>query len=223
MRTNKTSENRARAARANGARSKGPVTAHGKACSSMNALKHGAYSESLLLPTEDAADLQKLREYYYRRFQPAGQPEADLVETMIASMWRLRRLARIETGLLLREFEAGEPVESTAALRHLNRNAAVVTSLDRQESKLYRHFSRAMNDLVKLGKSFPPPETEDPTPAPDSPAAAPEGNEPNEPDNVIPINAIPDPKRGRTADGRRTAPTPPAPPGSYGRESQRAA
>ncbi len=170
----KSSPRKAAAARANGAKSAGPKTAEGKARSAMNSLKHGVYSESLVLPNESPADLSQLRDYYFRRFQPMDPVEVDLVEVMIVSMWRLRRLSRIDTGILLREFQsahravrgfdamASTDQASLVALRHLNLNGNALSALDRQESKLYRHFSRAMNDLLKLRKNFPIDETPDP-------------------------------------------------------------
>lgn len=164
------SPKKAIASRANGAKSKGPKTGAGKARSAMNAMKHGVYSQSLILPNENLADLTQLRDYYLRRFQPQDPVELDLVEVMVISMWRLRRLARIDTGILMREFQsAGRAVrnydhmnpeerEAIVALRHLNLNGNALSALDRQESKLYRHFSRAMGDLMKLRKHFPAPE-----------------------------------------------------------------
>ncbi|MDX1982182.1 MAG: hypothetical protein SFV51_18055 [Bryobacteraceae bacterium] len=184
----------------------------------MNATKHGIYAESLLLPTENPQELEQLRRYYYHRFQPADQPEADLVETMISSMWRLRRIARIDTGLLLQEFKGArkaasrfsrltpEQQESFTALRHLNLNSNAVSALDRQESKLYRHFSRAMNDLIKLRKNFPVPEDDAPTPIEKSPESSDERNEPATPANVISINANPGREVGLSPDGRRLTP-----------------
>lgn len=165
--TRNTSPRKAATARANGAKSTGPKSPAGKARAAMNSLKHGVYSESLILPNEDPADLAALRTYYFNRFQPVDPVEVDLVEVMIVCMWRLRRLSRTDTGILLREFQsAGKTVRgfeqmtpenqaSLVALRHLNLNGNAISALDRQESKLYRHFSRAMNDLVKLRKNFP--------------------------------------------------------------------
>ena len=50
--TTKPNNNRAETARRNAQKSTGPKTAAGKARSSFNAVKHGAYAHALVLPGE---------------------------------------------------------------------------------------------------------------------------------------------------------------------------
>jgi hypothetical protein len=59
--------------------STGPRSAAGKARSSMNALKSGIYSKSLIIPGEDPGQLDTLFEEYRQRFQPAVPEQRDLV------------------------------------------------------------------------------------------------------------------------------------------------
>src|SRR3974390_1080125 len=87
------------ASRINGAKSNGPVTAEGKAISSQNALKHGMFSKQVVLPGEDPEAFERLRADYTRRFRPQGDAEVELVETIAASSWRLKRIIRIENAL----------------------------------------------------------------------------------------------------------------------------
>lgn len=56
-----------------------------------------------MLPHEDRDAFEHLRASYLDRFQPTGQPEADLVETMASARWRLNRLVAIETKLFEKE------------------------------------------------------------------------------------------------------------------------
>jgi hypothetical protein len=88
------------AAHANGAKSKGPVTPEGRARSSQNALRHGLSAKAVVLHGEDPADFEQLRESYIQRFQPADQPELDLVETMVSARWRMRRVPMLEVEVL---------------------------------------------------------------------------------------------------------------------------
>jgi hypothetical protein len=88
---------RAAASRRNGARSKGPRTAEGKARSSMNALKHGLTARRwMVLYDEDTEELDALIEVWAARFAPAEPCEALLVRRLAEADWRLRRASRIE-------------------------------------------------------------------------------------------------------------------------------
>jgi len=85
--------------RRNARKSTGPVTAAGKAASSMNALKTGLHAKSLVLPTEKAADLELLTAEYYDQFHPESADLRDLVDEYITLVWQLRRLAVTEVAL----------------------------------------------------------------------------------------------------------------------------
>src|SRR5215468_6853607 len=85
--------------RANAQKSTGPRTVEGKSASSLNALKHGADSASLLLPGEDPALYQRIAAEYNRDIRPAGALEQFQVDTLIRTDWQRRRLQRIEADL----------------------------------------------------------------------------------------------------------------------------
>ena len=80
--------------------SPGPTSPEGKARCSRNAEKHGMYSSAVLLHFESAEAFEELRQSYYVKFAPASQPEFDLVDQMIASTWRLRRLGALEAAAM---------------------------------------------------------------------------------------------------------------------------
>src|SRR5713101_8264664 len=79
-------------ARANGAKSRGPVTPQGRAASSRNSLRHGFAAKSVVLSTESSSEFQALLDSYVVQFDPRGGVEEDLVQTMAAARWRLRRI-----------------------------------------------------------------------------------------------------------------------------------
>ena len=175
------SQSKSQSARTNGAKSHGPVTPAGRARSSQNALKHGFSAQTLLLPSEDPADLQDLLTAYLADFHPTGPAELDLVHQMVAAKWRLDRLALIETELFTEaiqhedEFAADHddepltPAESlTEAFRSLAKSP-YLTFLHRTESRLERSYSRALRNLLQLQRlrhqnaeptAAPSPETE---------------------------------------------------------------
>ena len=88
-------------ARANGAKSRGPKTAEGRAKSSRNAVKHGLSSRNpLVLECENDDDFQALHNNQMEIHQPATPAEQDLVDQMVAARWRILRLQTIESDLL---------------------------------------------------------------------------------------------------------------------------
>jgi transposase len=94
-----TSDKKAEANRRNALKSTGPKTPDGKAAVRLNALKHGLRSEEILLWGEDEDALRELGERLRNELQPAGELENLLVDRIIASYWRLRRVGRVEAGI----------------------------------------------------------------------------------------------------------------------------
>lgn len=94
------SEAKLRANRANAKRSTGPRTAHGKARSRLNALKHGLLSRELVNPALEGsrwrAEFDALLRRLARDLRPAGVLERMMVEEIAACYFRLVRAARFE-------------------------------------------------------------------------------------------------------------------------------
>jgi len=88
-----------RASRLNGAKSRGPITEQGKKKSSLNALKHGLTAKTLVLSNEDHSIFEKLQQTYIDSFQPTNSLELELIHTMAAAEWRMRRAWTVETAL----------------------------------------------------------------------------------------------------------------------------
>jgi hypothetical protein len=91
---------RTEASRKNGARSRGPNTAEGKARAAQNALKHGMRAQKyLVLPDEDAAEFGGLEAALVEELAPVGALQAVLARRVAVAAWRLARADRIETEL----------------------------------------------------------------------------------------------------------------------------
>src|SRR5437870_27798 len=88
------------AARANGARSRGPTTPEGKAKSSQNALKHGLLSKWIVLRDESPEGFEELRTGHIERFRPRDQVEMEIIDEMCIANWRTRRAWAMETRLI---------------------------------------------------------------------------------------------------------------------------
>jgi hypothetical protein len=89
----------AEAARRNGARSHGPVTAEGKRRSSANALKHGlAALHHLVLDDEDPGELEGLTGRLLAEIGPEDELEARLVRRLAVAFWKGEPAERMADG-----------------------------------------------------------------------------------------------------------------------------
>jgi len=94
------SEAQIRANRENAARSTGPRTEEGRMAVRHNALKHGLLAQAVVLHDENEAEFERLSECLHEELQPQGELESELVDRIAISAWRLRRVLRIENGIL---------------------------------------------------------------------------------------------------------------------------
>ena len=164
----KSSARRIAASRANGAKSRGPVTAEGKERSSKNATTHGLAAASIVLTTEDWPNYLACREAYLRRFQPADQIELDLVEDLVAARWREKRMWALESAALDDELDAqrAEIDRTYSAITPDVRTALAFTALadksrglaliGRYEARYSRQYYRALKALQELQSNRPP-------------------------------------------------------------------
>jgi hypothetical protein len=81
---------------------RGPNTPEGKACSRMNALKHGLRAKLLPLPLagDDAAHFQELADGLRHTYRPEDDAEAQLVEAIAVVMWQEITADRFEAEAL---------------------------------------------------------------------------------------------------------------------------
>jgi hypothetical protein len=120
-------EKQINAARANGAKSRGPVTPEGKRISSMNRLRHGALARTIVLESESHEKFAALSAAWIEYLQPANPIERALVDTMITARWRLERLRAMETAGLssgMRDKAAEIPDPATRAWSSLGPHIA---------------------------------------------------------------------------------------------------
>jgi hypothetical protein len=169
------SELKSETARINGAKSHGPITPEGKARSSANSRRHGLASASILMDGESAEDFQLLLTDYMNQFQPQTAVETDLVETMAASRWRLRRILAIEAHQFdleildskdqIKRMSKMKPMEQVDRLalvfQSLSNNGNSLTLLLRYEGSLNRTYDKALKQLLLLQSTRQPapPET----------------------------------------------------------------
>ena len=95
-----TAATRAQINRENAQYSTGPKTDEGKHRSSLNALRHGLTSQTVLLPGEDPEQYRRHLASFEHDFRPFGADEHTLVQILADTSWRLHRVAVLEANLL---------------------------------------------------------------------------------------------------------------------------
>jgi hypothetical protein len=159
--TRPTSERRAAAARANGAKSRGPVTAIGRANSSRNSLRHGRRSRTLFTDPASQAVLAAQLAVFERDFAPRSAIERNLVRMMAVAYWRQTCLLKLETAVLNREVRRLKPdhvvpnhEESPTtllarALSSLSDHTCSLHILSRFERSVERQYDSAFSTLTE--------------------------------------------------------------------------
>lgn len=155
----------------NAAKSTGPRTAAGKARSSLNALKTGAFARLLLLPDENEEEFGRLRSALHDEWRPVGPSEVSQVERLLALLWRQRRTYHAEAGLygMYRQCPDGlggiatalakDGTETEAFSRLQRLDAAVERSIDltlRRLQLLQKERGQREGLVVRPPASIPP-------------------------------------------------------------------
>ncbi|MGB7748784.1 MAG: hypothetical protein WBN75_16030 [Verrucomicrobiia bacterium] len=97
--------------RHNAQKSTGPKTPGGRAVSKMNALKHGILSKEVLVrgiqARESARELRALHAQFLEHYKPVGPVEGMLVDQIVTTHWRLRRVLKAESGEIALSVDKG--------------------------------------------------------------------------------------------------------------------
>ena len=138
--------------RANAKKCTGPKTREGKFKSSLNALKHGLYSHTFIIKTEDVGIFENFSNSYIDEFQPATPSELELLKQLISAAWRRTRIAEL---IQLRIDQAIDTVMATPAPRPAQNTNADVT-LRAFEHLEYQKpfFARQESHEIRLSSLF---------------------------------------------------------------------
>ncbi len=149
--------------RNNATHSTGPRTIEGKAIASQNARKHGlAIQRHILLPTEDPADFESLRQDLHAIYNPQSDRESVAVEDMAQCRWAIQRVDAEELRLLS---EASEDDPFPPKLLLLQRYRGYwerrhdralrdfrQSTLDRQRAQREQHKLRLLEQQAEVGE-----------------------------------------------------------------------
>ena len=162
-------DNRAHSSPENARHSTGPRTEEGKRRSSLNAVKHGAYSrKTTILPGEDQHAFDELTRWHFATYLPEGPIEASFVHQMANALWRLERLGPAETSLVSIQmqrmeilFDAEDIPEDpqhrfAVAFSELAKQNEGITHITREERRLLRQYGHLKAELLDLQQRRPP-------------------------------------------------------------------
>jgi hypothetical protein len=142
---------RVAASRRNGAKSRGPKTAEGKARSSQNALKHGLRAQKhMVLPGESSAAFEALEAALLEELAPQGALQTVLARRVVAAAWRLERAEHLEAGLFAWNQLGGAGRNLGLALTRDCNNARAFDTLLRYRGGTLAEFWRALRTLKAL-------------------------------------------------------------------------
>jgi hypothetical protein len=139
---------RKEANRRNSLLSTGPRSQEGKSIASHNALKTALTGRTVLLPTDHRDRYQQHVSHYFHLWNPVGEHECALVQSMADTWWRLLRIPQLEAALHAKgrsEFVNLDPamVELETHLKYEKqfRNLAL------QERRLFSYFQKLKAEL----------------------------------------------------------------------------
>ena len=128
----------------------------------MNSLRHWLLSRHAVVADEDPAAFDDLRQQLVVQLAPVGALEEAIVDRMTVLIWRLRRVVRLESGVIThRTNEANsradhDGIEGDALVVGLVKDATgadALSKLSRYERGLERGLYRALHELQRLHAS----------------------------------------------------------------------
>ena len=119
--------------------------------SSLKTVKTGLTGRTVLLPGDDAALYEAHVAHFFSRYQPAGEAEQNLVQSLADTEWRLQRIPSLEMGIYALgnlEFADQFPTEAPEVRKHLIQ-AKIFLAYQRQLSNLSNQESRLRRQREK--------------------------------------------------------------------------
>lgn len=155
--TDKVNEKRLQANRQNALKSTGP---RDTSVTRLNAMKHGILSKELTLEGESKKDLENLGKRLRTDLAPENELELILVDRIVSSVWRLKRVIKIEREYLATEFDdahhdwqgrerSDSEAWSDVVQKQLGNSQAWLNLL-RYETALDRQIYKALHELMRL-------------------------------------------------------------------------
>lgn len=130
----------------NALKSTGPRTGQGKAIVCQNAKTHGILSQEVLIDENESVSFDDFSSRIYHQLNPLGDFEKLIVDRIVTSAWRLRRIIRIETEFYRSESRITCSIKGT----FLGNAADRMAMLSRYEAAIEKSLYKALNELIRL-------------------------------------------------------------------------
>ena len=129
-------------------RSGGPRSDEGKKIASKNALKTGAYSNTLILPGEDESQFRQIEDQFVKDFRPEDMAEIAMERDLAVLAWKKIRLENLELRFTLARLNA--------PLDYFDKKDTQYLSSDRVESNLYRlaSYTNELKNEARLAINY---------------------------------------------------------------------
>ena len=142
----------------------GVKTEAGKEVVRLNAVTHGLLTKEALLAGEDGSLLTSLTEGYMAELKPETEMEVLLVERIVSSIWRLRRVLRVEKNYINNQLTSrkADIADWTGIAAYTDTGVACWQSMNRYETTIERQMYKAMHELeriqrIRRGENTPAP------------------------------------------------------------------
>ncbi len=148
-----TTSRKSESARANGAKSRGPITPEGKLASSQNATQHGIFSRTMILGCESQNRFEQVLAELKDQVQPRNSTESGCVEVMAIARWRQMRVWAVQKTAIELEMARAESANMESARVESGKDAAFETdAADLTPVVLATLAYRALSDNSFLDK-----------------------------------------------------------------------
>ena len=138
--------------RKNAQKSTGPISGQGKAVIARNAIKHGILSMNVFIDEGEQKTYDNFCNEMFKNLKPHSVFENFLVDRIISTAWRLRRIVCIEAMKLERasKYSSGDSYTSVFVAKAADSMAV----LSRYEQALEKTFYRALKELKSIQDSL---------------------------------------------------------------------
>jgi hypothetical protein len=147
-----TSQKQIIANRRNALKSTGPCTEEGKAIVCQNAIKHGILCQEVPLDEADGASFNEFSSRLFVQLNPVGDFEQFIVDRIVSSAWRLRRIIHIETAVYRSKLNPTYGVFDDPSIKDAFSGSAKegMAVLSRYEIAIEKSLYKALAELMRL-------------------------------------------------------------------------